>query len=457
MNLKRNLIKALAIFIRFGVKCGDFFWRLTKFAAKPLQKLGSGGFRFVFFPVYKLFYVIKYKVLNVYAPARSKLFYLLNKSYLVHVFLVIIGLIVFSGNINAQEIRDENFGEKTGIYAIVSKEEYEELSEETQVVLGQDQIFSYLDKTGNVETQKMLETENTEADEQLLSQLSGITQGGTAIMKPNILQPISIDEMPEVASQRRISVVQYKVLPGETISAIAQKFGVSVETILWQNNLTSRSLIRPGDSLEILPVSGVSHKIVRGETVGGISKKYGVDANDIIKANNLLDASDIQISQVLLIPGGKKQVTYVATRSGATVPAVSSITKLFIPPAADVVSGEMYWPAAVRYISQYYKITHRGLDIAGPSGTAVYASDDGVVEFSGWSNSGYGYNILINHGNGIKTRYAHASKLYVSKGATVVKGQTIMAMGTTGRSTGNHLHFEVIQNGVLRNPLSYIR
>ena len=132
------------------------------------------------------------------------------------------------------------------------------------------------------------------------------------------------------------------------------------------------------------------------------------------------------------------------------------ITKLFQQPQNVVAGDGFVWPAGVRRISQYYSWRHTGLDIAGPTGTNIYAMDSGVVTFSGVSN-GYGYNILVDHGNGMKTRYAHASKLYVEKGETVTKGQVIMAMGSTGWSTGPHLHFEVIVNGAKKNPLSYIK
>jgi len=129
------------------------------------------------------------------------------------------------------------------------------------------------------------------------------------------------------------------------------------------------------------------------------------------------------------------------------------------PPSVAAPAGSGYlWPAGVRYISQYFGWRHTGLDIAGKIGTGLYASRAGTVTRSqcGW-NGGYGCYIIIDHGNGITTLYGHASRLYVSVGEYVSQGQTFAAMGSTGRSTGSHLHFEVRVNGARQNPLRYIR
>jgi murein DD-endopeptidase MepM/ murein hydrolase activator NlpD len=117
-------------------------------------------------------------------------------------------------------------------------------------------------------------------------------------------------------------------------------------------------------------------------------------------------------------------------------------------------SGDLDWPV-YGSISQSYSGRHTGLDIAGPSGTAIGAADSGTVTFAGW-DGGYGYFVIINHGNGLVTRYAHCSKLYVSAGDWVNQGQSIGARGSTGHSTGPHLHFEVLQNGSFRNPINYL-
>jgi murein DD-endopeptidase MepM/ murein hydrolase activator NlpD len=116
----------------------------------------------------------------------------------------------------------------------------------------------------------------------------------------------------------------------------------------------------------------------------------------------------------------------------------------------------MAWPTQGHRITQYYSWRHHGLDIANKTGTPLYSSDAGRVQYAGWSN-GYGNNVIIDHGGGKQTRYAHLSKFYCNTGDSVAKGETIGAMGNTGWSTGPHLHFEVIINGTKYNPLNYIR
>jgi len=263
-------------------------------------------------------------------------------------------------------------------------------------------------------------------------------------------------------NNKRTETISYKVKPGDTVSTIASKFGVSVNTILWENDLSSRGVIHPGDALQILPVSGVSHSVKSGENVSYIASKYDVSTNDILKVNNITNVNTLKIGQKLIIPGASKTSTtrIASTSSSSGVSSGSSgidvIKDLIKPKPATTSSTTMQWPTIGHRITQYYSWRHAGLDIANKTGTPLYASEGGTVEYSGWS-TGYGYNVLVNHGAGKKTRYAHASKLYVKKGDTVEKGESLAAMGSTGWSTGPHIHFEVIINGVKLNPLNYIR
>lgn len=264
-------------------------------------------------------------------------------------------------------------------------------------------------------------------------------------------------EEPVLASdvtKKRSEIVEYVVKPGDTISTIGRKFGVTVSTILWENNLNAYSIIRPGDKLSILPDSGVSYKIARGDTLSRIAQLYDVEEADIMKANGITNANKIRIGQSVIIPGGKK--SYVA-KSSSVYSGIQAIRDIVKPGNASSKSGtKMQWPAACHRITQYYSWRHTGLDVACPIGTPLYASDSGVVEYAGWGR-GYGNQVLINHGGGKKTRYAHATKLYVVKGQRVSKGEAVAAMGSTGWSTGPHIHFEVIINGKKYNPLNYIR
>lgn len=262
-------------------------------------------------------------------------------------------------------------------------------------------------------------------------------------------------------NQKRQEITTYIISPGDTVSSIAQKFGISVNTILWENNLSSRSILKIGDELIILPSSGVSHLVSKGESLSYLAKHYDVSVEKILSANNLNNANSLKIGQKLIMPGASKPSTVrlagstnkVVTSAASGLEVIKSLVK---PSPVKNVSSGMLWPTEGHRITQYYSWRHKGLDIANKTGTPLYASKSGTVIHSGWSN-GYGYNVLIDHGGGMRTRYAHASKLYVSKGDTVNKGESVAAMGSTGWSTGPHIHFEVIINGSLMNPLNYIK
>jgi murein DD-endopeptidase MepM/ murein hydrolase activator NlpD len=260
-------------------------------------------------------------------------------------------------------------------------------------------------------------------------------------------------------SNQRTEVIYYTVQSGDTVSSIAQEFGITINTILWANNLASYSLIRPGDTLTILPYSGVMHTVKSGDTLSKIANTYDVDEEKIISSNNL--GSVLKIGEKIMIPGGSKIRTVAAVTPTPSTPntGISIIKDLVKAPDAtetDTSGDKMLWPTEGKRITQYYSWRHTGLDIANKTGTPLYAAESGTVEYSGWSN-GYGYNVLIDHGGGKKTRYAHASKLFVEVGDEVERGENIAAMGSTGWSTGPHIHFEVIINGKKYNPLNYIK
>ena len=277
--------------------------------------------------------------------------------------------------------------------------------------------------------------------------LATINQEGSAIIKPEIATT-------KTTKQTRTEIIYYTVKPGDTISTIADEFSISVNTILWENNLSAYSLIRPGNKLTILPTTGVTHNVARGENIGQIAKKYGIEENKIIEANNLTETDKLAVGKKLIIPEGRK-ISYTTTVA-ASYTGLSVIKDLIIPPAAQPAINKMNWPTEGHRITQYYSWRHLAIDIANKIGTPLYAADTGVIEYAGWS-TGYGNNIIINHGGGKKTRYAHLSKFYVKKGQEVDKGDPIGAMGSTGWSTGSHLHFEVIIDGRKYNPLNYIQ
>lgn len=265
------------------------------------------------------------------------------------------------------------------------------------------------------------------------------------------------------AITERKEIIKYTIESGDTISTIARNFGLNVNTILWANNLNSFSIIRPGNELIILPTNGFLYKVKSGDNLGKLAQSYDTSIEKIIASNNLNSNASIQIGQELIIPGTRRTVTTPSTSvassktntSGTGINVIKDIVSASTP---IVSSNKMFWPTTGHRITQYFSWSHNGLDIGDKVGTAIYAADSGTVEISqgGW-NGGYGNTILINHGGGKKTRYGHMSKLLVSKGESVEKGQLIGLMGSTGRSTGSHLHFEVVINGTRYNPLNYIR
>ncbi len=256
-----------------------------------------------------------------------------------------------------------------------------------------------------------------------------------------------------VVSERRIEITDYTVVGGDTVSTVAKKFGISEETVYWENDLSKKSVLKPGQTLRILPETGVSHKVSRGETIYSIAKKYGVDAQPIITYPSNTFVNDetfsLAVGQVLIIPDGTPP---------HDAPSSPSYLARRTPDAGSGVgSGSFVWPVSGN-ISQGYKWYHRGVDIANRAAPEVLAADSGTVILAGWpDNSGYGLRVIIDHGNGMTTLYAHLSRVYVESGQRVSRGNSIAQMGSTGRSTGTHLHFEVRSGGNAIDPLAYLR
>lgn len=255
----------------------------------------------------------------------------------------------------------------------------------------------------------------------------------------------------QVSSKVRDSIIDYTVLSGDTVSSVAQKFGVSADTIRWQNNLTGDK-IKVGSTLEILPVTGVAHKVVKGDTVYSIAKKYDAEAQAIVDfpfnsfSND--ETFELAIGQTVIVPDG-----VMPTGTGVAVPRARQLT----PDAGTVVaSGQFVWPTQ-GVITQRFSWYHPGIDIANPSLPLDVAADAGTVIYAGWDTTGYGNMVLIDHGNGYKTRYGHLSQIMVISGQHVNRGDTIGRMGSTGHSTGPHTHFEIYLNGVRVNPLNYLK
>lgn len=262
-----------------------------------------------------------------------------------------------------------------------------------------------------------------------------------------------VDTSTAISQKLRDRIEKYTVVEGDTVSSIASKFGVSTDTILWQNSLTKTSVIKAGTVLDILPVTGVLHKVAKGDTVYSIAKKYDTSAQSIVDFpyNTFVndETFELAIGQTIVVPDGVKptDVGTPAIRIRQTTPNAGSV----------VASGVFVWPAS-GMITQNFSWFHKGMDIANSSAPNVLAADSGTVTIAGSpDNSGYGNRVVINHGNGYVTLYAHMQKIYVVAGQTVRRGDPIGQMGSTGRSTGTHLHFEVTKSGTKLNPLDVLR
>ena len=274
------------------------------------------------------------------------------------------------------------------------------------------------------------------------------TLSGSTLLKPN---PASSDG---ILPKRDIEV--YVVRGGDTISTIATAFGISTDTILWENNIASASYIQPGQELRILPTSGIKHKVQKGENMSTIAKKYGVDLEDVLEYNEIDTPEHIFPGDEIVIPNGfKKQPITPERQQYLAGLQRNNYETADVDPNFRSASSGLIWPIPqAKRLSRGYLRYHRAIDVPC-NYCAVVASAEGIVELSGWQQ-GYGYTIVINHGGGLKTRYAHASRLSVKAGQRVNQGQIILTSGNTGRSTGPHLHFEVIQNGRYVNPLAVV-
>ncbi len=232
----------------------------------------------------------------------------------------------------------------------------------------------------------------------------------------------------------------YVVREGDALSQIAEMYGVTTNTILWANDLSSASSIQPGDTLVILPIVGVQHVVAEGETLSSILKKYDANLQEVLDYNNLASADDLSVGDQLLIPGGEIAAPKQTTRVAST--AVKPTKSSGVARAGSALSHPAPGSIKTQGIHGY-----NAVDLGSPGGIPIpvlaAASGEVIVsKSSGW-NGGYGSYVVIRHPNGTQTLYSHLSKDYVSVGQYVSQGQQIGMTGNTGRSTGVHLHFEV--------------
>lgn len=267
------------------------------------------------------------------------------------------------------------------------------------------------------------------------------------------LAPLTIDQN----QISRDQIVYYAVQDGDTISGIAGQFGLSPDTLLWANNLSSVSYVKAGQRLEILPTDGVKYTIKKGDTINSLAQKYKADPGEIIAYNNLPADGRLTVDDVLIVPGGKPYVPPAPKKTlyAQRPPVISATTsnKYFVFPTAGRISQGIHG--------------RNGVDIANQCGTPIYAAADGYImdekttvsraRLGASVYAGYGNHIKIMHPNGVVTLYAHLMEILVPKGAEVKQGDMVAYMGGgfeflngkkvrmegAGKSTGCHLHFEV--------------
>lgn len=265
-------------------------------------------------------------------------------------------------------------------------------------------------------------------------------------------------------------IIEYAVEEGDVLSSIARRFGVSMDTIIWENGITNPHQLKPGTVLAILPVSGITHEVKAGDSLAKIAKKYKVEEEILCKQNQFDEEIKLIAGTKVIIPGGKKTVyagngTYLASRSPGTYasyrPPVAIDGAIIIANGAKNKDGEWMVKPTVGEYTTYFggRRGHWAVDIADKGKPAVNAAADGTVVKSqcGW-NGGYGCVVVIDHGDNYQTLYAHLAEVAVAAGDPVTQGNRIGTMGNTGRvwgKTGIHLHFEVIANGVKKNPLAF--
>lgn len=254
-----------------------------------------------------------------------------------------------------------------------------------------------------------------------------------------------------ISAKPRDKTLNYTVEKGDTLSTIADKFGISVETIRWANNLLNDN-IAVGDSLKILPVTGMSYKVAKGDSVYSIAKKLDTEAQKIVDFpfNDFANPETFSLveGQILIVPDGVKPAEQPTFRR-----------QVYVVQGPVTISGLGFtWPAR-GIISQFSTWYHTALDIATGYGTPVVTAQNGVVSYinvGAW-DGGYGTNVRVTNGD-VETLYSHLSGVNVSVGQQVSAGSTVLGwVGMTGRTTGPHVHFEIRKGGVLVNPLPYLQ
>ena len=287
-------------------------------------------------------------------------------------------------------------------------------------------FFSFLEKL-------LWEEEKTDSyNSQSMPLLSAIGGSSISFVEDSSLLPVMgpMGSIADVDTYKLDQITTYTVQPGDNLSKIAKMFGVSVGTIYWANDLKRGDLVKEGQILVILPISGIQHEIKKGDTVDSIAKKYKADTDEIMVYNNI--SKDLKVGDTIIIPNAELS------------PVPSSVVNIARGTNGPNLGGYFIRPIQGGRKSQGLH-GFNGVDLANSCGTPIFASASGTVlvaRFSGW-NGGYGRYVVMAHPNGTQTVYSHLSVVNVSVGQYITQGSVIGSVGSTGQSTGCHIHFEV--------------
>ncbi len=252
---------------------------------------------------------------------------------------------------------------------------------------------------------------------------------------PVFIPPSSSDDR-DIEPPLQAHIIEHEVASGDTIWDIATKYSTDPESLAVINDMDNWDRLQPGETVRVLTISGLLYRADPDDTVEDIAERYQIDEKDLMAVNSLRPGDEISVGEELILPHARPE-----------------------DEAVLAARGELYqWPLQGRITSYFgyrWGRMHTGIDIAAPQGTPVEASRSGRVSFAGW-RGGYGQVIILDHGDGKTSWYAHLSSMDVGEGQMVDRGQVIGRVGMTGRSTGPHLHFEIRVNDDPQNPLDYL-